>query len=41
MKAYINPEIEVVELDSKDVITTSAGIETSPYEERGGIWSFR
>lgn len=38
MKKYINPEIEVVEVKSQDIITTSPGTETSLYEENDGIW---
>ena len=39
MKKYINPEIEVTEFDTKDVITTSLGTETPSVEETDGIWS--
>ena len=38
MKKYINPEIEVVEVETADIITTSSGIETPLYEENDGIW---
>ena len=38
MKKYINPEIEVVEVKSQDIITTSLGTETPWYEENDGIW---
>ena len=38
MKKYINPEIEVVEVKSQDIITTSPGTETPRYEENDGIW---
>ena len=38
MKKYINPEIEVVEVKSQDIITTSPGTETPWYEESDGIW---
>ena len=38
MKKYINPEIEVVEVKTADIITTSSGTETSLYEENDGIW---
>ena len=38
MKKYINPEIEVVELEANDVITSSPGTETPWYEENDGIW---
>ena len=40
MKKYSNPELEVVEVDTNDVITTSAGTETPWYEESDGIWDF-
>ena len=40
MKKYVNPEIEVVEMNEKDVITTSFGLETPWYEEGDGIWEF-
>ena len=38
MKNYINPEIEVVELKINDILTTSPGTETPPYEETDGSW---
>ena len=38
MEKYINPEIEVVELQVNDIITSSPGTETPPYEENDGIW---
>lgn len=38
MKKYIDPEIEVVELEASDVITSSPGTETPWYEESDGIW---
>ena len=38
MKNYITPEIEVVELQVNDIITSSPGTETPPYEENDGIW---
>ena len=40
MKKYKKPEIEVVEFDTVDVITTSLGTETTPKEENDGIWDF-
>ena len=40
MKKYINPEIEVVELNSTDVITTSPGTEMPKYDEDDGIWEY-
>ena len=39
MKKYMNPEIEVVELQTSDIITTSPGTETPWYEENDGICS--
>jgi hypothetical protein len=38
MKKYLNPEIEIVELSSYDIITTSPGTETTPKDEDDGIW---
>ena len=38
MKKYLNPEIEVVELKINDILTTSPGTETPPYEENDGSW---
>ena len=39
IKKYNNPEIEVVELASADVITASSqGTETPRQEESGGSW---
>ena len=38
MKKYINPEIEVVEINTSDILTTSPGTETPWYEESDGIW---
>ena len=38
MKNYINPEIEIIEIESSDIITSSPGTETPPYEENVGIW---
>lgn len=38
MKNYINPEIEIVEVKSEDIITTSLGTETPKYDENDGIW---
>ncbi len=38
MKNYINPEIEVVEINTSDVLTTSPGTETPWYEENDGSW---
>ena len=38
MKKYMNPEIEVVEIQVNDILTTSPGTETPWYEENDGIW---
>lgn len=38
MENYINPEFEIVKLSSEDIITSSPGTETPPYEESDGIW---
>ncbi len=40
MKKYINPELEVIELEAEDIITTSIGTETTPKEDNDGIWDF-
>ena len=40
MKKYINPELEVIELENEDIITTSIGTETTPKEDNDGIWDF-
>ena len=37
-KKYVNPESEVIEINTSDVITTSPGTETPWYEESDGIW---
>ena len=38
MKNQTNPEIEVVEIQVNDILTTSPGTETPWYEENDGIW---
>ena len=38
MKQYIKPEIEIIEIDTDDVITTSGGTETGRYDESEGVW---
>ena len=38
MKKYTNPEIEIVEIEVNDVITTSLGTETTPKDDNDGIW---
>ena len=38
MKKYNNPELEIIELEVNDIITTSLGTETTPKEDNDGIW---
>ena len=38
MKKYRNPEIEIIEVASDDVITTSPGTETSTQDDWDGNW---
>ena len=38
MKKYVNPEIEVVEVQVNDILTASPGTETPWYEENDGVW---
>ena len=38
MKNYVYPEIEVVKVETLDVLTTSPGTETPWYEENDGVW---
>ena len=38
MRKYNNPELELIELNADDIITTSPGIETTPKEDNDGIW---
>ena len=38
MREYINPELEIIEIDADDIITTSPGTETTPKDETDGIW---
>ena len=38
MKNYVYPEIEVVKVETLDVLTTSPGTETPWYEENDGSW---
>ena len=40
MRKYIDPELEVIELERADIITTSPGTETTPKEDNDGIWDF-
>ena len=39
MKKYNNPELEIIELEVNDIITTSPGTETTPKDDNDGIWS--
>ncbi len=39
-KDYMAPELEVIKLESEDIITTSPGTETTPKEDNDGIWDF-
>lgn len=38
MKKYILPELEISEIDAKDIIVTSPGTETTPKDDNDGIW---
>jgi hypothetical protein len=38
MRKYNNPELELIELNADDIITTSPGTETTPKEDNDGIW---
>ena len=38
MKKYILPELDIVRIESGDIITTSPGTETTPKEDNDGIW---
>ncbi len=38
MKKYTNPVLEIIEIDGKDIITTSPGTETTPKDDNDGIW---
>ena len=38
MMKYIKPELEIIKLESEDIITTSQGTETTPKDEDDGIW---
>ncbi len=40
MKKYIDPELEIIELDENDIIITSLGTETTPKDDNDGIWDF-
>ena len=39
MKKYISPELDVIELEVSDIITTSPGTETTPKDETDGVWN--
>ena len=38
MKKYNSPELEIIELEVNDIITTSLGTETTPKDDNDGIW---
>ena len=38
MRKYNNPDLELIELNADDIITTSPGTETTPKEDNDGIW---
>lgn len=38
MRKYNNPELEMIELEKTDIITTSPGTETTPKDDNDGIW---
>ena len=38
MKKYMNPELEIIEFEANDIITTSPGTETTPKDDNDGIW---
>ena len=38
MRKYILPELEIIKIESSDIITTSPGTETTPKDETVGIW---
>ena len=40
MKKYTRPELEKLELEVDDIITTSPGTETTPKDDNDGIWDF-
>lgn len=39
MKKYAIPELEITEINTSDIITTSPGTETTPKDESDGIWN--
>ena len=38
MEKYTNPELEIIELEVNDIITTSLGTEATPKDDNDGIW---
>ena len=38
MKKYTDPKIEIIYLDTADIITTSPGTETPSVDESDGVW---
>lgn len=38
MKKYIFPEIDILEIEMSDIITTSPGTETTLKDDNDGIW---
>ena len=38
MKKYDSPKLDIYNIENKDFITTSLGIDTSTYDEFDGIW---
>ena len=40
MKKYLDPEFEIVEIKTEDIITTSPGTQTTPMPDNDGIWDF-
>lgn len=38
MRKYNNPELEMIELEKTDIITTSPGTKTTPKDDNDGIW---
>ena len=38
MKKYYTPELEAIQFEEDDIITTSPGTETTPKDENDGIW---
>ena len=38
MKKYNIPNLEIVDIEINDIITTSLGTETTPKEDNDGIW---